>query len=97
MFQEVEKQRKEWKNDYSMLQEWLRERKHFSTEDVAEKVSDILISFKAGKRVATIGKRVKYEHGKKNVLQTGIVIPRGPLSEESVYGKIKVLEIVERK
>lgn len=92
MFQEIEKQSKEWKNDYSMLQEWLRERKHFSTEDVAKKVSDILVSFKAGKRVATLGKRIKYEHGKKKVLQTGIVIPRGPLSEESVYGKIKVLD-----
>lgn len=92
MFQEVEKQSKEWKNDYSLLQEWLRERKHFSSEEVADKVSKILISFKAGKRVATIGKRVKYEKGKKSVLQTGIVIPRGPLSEESVYGKIKVLE-----
>ncbi|MBR6124544.1 type II CRISPR RNA-guided endonuclease Cas9 [Candidatus Saccharibacteria bacterium] len=92
MFQEVEKQSKEWKNDYSMLQEWLRERKHFPTEDVAKKVSDILVSFKAGKRVATIGKRVKYEHGKKIVLQTGITIPRGPLCEESVYGKIKVLD-----
>lgn len=92
MFQEVEKQRTEWKNEFSLLQEWLRERKHFSTDEVAQKVSDILVSFKAGKRVATIGKRVKYEQGKKKVLQTGIVIPRGPLSEESVYGKIKVLD-----
>ena len=92
MFQEVEKQSKEWKSDYSLLQEWLRERKHFSTDEVAQKVSDILVSFKAGKRVATIGKRVKYEQGRKKVLQTGIVIPRGPLSEESVYGKIKVLD-----
>ena len=92
MFQEVEKQSKEWKNDYSLLQQWLRERKHFSTDEVAQKVSDILVSFKAGKRVATIGKRVKYEQGKKKVLQTGIVIPRGPLSEESVYGKIKVFD-----
>jgi CRISPR-associated endonuclease Csn1 len=92
IFQEVEKQSKEWKNDYSLLQEWLRERKHFSTDEVAQKVSNVLISFKAGKRVATIGKRVKYEQGKKKILQTGIVIPRGPLSEESVYGKIKVLD-----
>ena len=92
MFQEVEKQSKEWKNDFSLLQEWVKERKHFSPDDVAQKVSDILISFKAGKRVATFGKRIKYENGKKKVLQTGIVIPRGPLSEESVYGKIKVLD-----
>ncbi len=92
MFQEVEKQSSEWKNDYCLLQEWVRERKHFSPKEVSEKVAEILVSFKAGKRVATMGKRVKYEHGKKKVLQTGIVIPRGPLSEESVYGKIKVTD-----
>ena len=92
MFQEVEKQSVEWKNDFSLLQEWLRERKHFSTKDVASKVADILISFKAGKRVATTGKRIKYEKGQKKILQEGIVIPRGALSEESVYGKIKVID-----
>ncbi len=92
MFQEVEKQSSEWKNDYCLLQEWVRERKHFAPEEVSKKVAEILVSFKAGKRVATMGKRVKYEHGKKKVLQTGIIIPRGPLSEESVYGKIKVTD-----
>lgn len=92
MFSEVEKQSSEWKDDYSLLQQWVRERKHFDVDDVAKKVSEILVSFKAGKRVATMGKRVKYENGKKKVLQTGIVIPRGALSEESVYGKIKVTE-----
>ncbi|MCF0217369.1 MAG: HNH endonuclease, partial [Fibrobacteraceae bacterium] len=92
MFQEVEKQSSEWKNDYSLLQQWVREKKHFDINEVAQKVSEILVSFKAGKRVATMGKRVKYEKGKKKVLQTGIVIPRGALSEETVYGKIKVLE-----
>ena len=92
MFQEVDKQSAEWKNDFSLLQEWLRERKHFSTKDVADRVAEILISFKAGKRVATTGKRIKYEKGQKKVLQEGIVIPRGALSEESVYGKIKVID-----
>lgn len=92
MFKEVAKQSDEWKNENSLLQEWLKERKHFTTEEVAQKASEILVSFKAGKRVATIGKRIKYEDGKKKVLQTGIIIPRGALSEESVYGKIKVLD-----
>lgn len=92
MFQEVGKQSDQWQRGYSLLQQWLSERKHFDVSEVSKKVSEILVSFKAGKRVATIGKRVKYENGKKKVLQTGIVIPRGPLSEESVYGKIRVLD-----
>lgn len=92
MFQEVGKQSNQWQRGYSLLQQWLSERKHFDVSEVSKKVSEILVSFKAGKRVATIGKRVKYENGKKTVLQTGIVIPRGPLSEESVYGKIRVLD-----
>lgn len=92
MFQEVGKQSDQWQRGYSLLQQWLSERKHFDVSEVSKKVSEILVSFKAGKRVATIGKRVKYENGKKKVLQSGIVIPRGPLSEESVYGKIRVLD-----
>lgn len=92
MFQEVGAQSDSWKREYSLLQQWVNTRSHFDVEEVSKKVSEILVSFKAGKKVATIGKRVKYDHGKKKVLQTGIVIPRGPLSEESVYGKIKVLE-----
>ncbi len=92
MFQEVGAQSEEWKKERNLLQQWVSTRSHFGIEDVSKKVSEILVSFKAGKRIATMGKRVKYENGKKKVLQTGIVVPRGPLSEESVYGKIKVLE-----
>lgn len=92
MFQEVEKQKDDWKNDYSLLQEWLNERPHFQIQDVQKEVDKILVSFKAGKRVATIGKRTKYVNGKKQVLQDNIIIPRGALSEESVYGCIKSIE-----
>jgi CRISPR-associated endonuclease Csn1 len=42
--------------------------------------------------VACWGKRVKQVNGKKIVLQKQIVVPRGALHEESVYGKIKTLE-----
>jgi len=92
MFQEVGAQSDDWKKEFSLLQQWVKTRTHFDVDEVSKKVSEILVSFKAGKRVATMGKRIKYENGKKKVLQTGIVIPRGPLSEESVYGKIKVLD-----
>lgn len=92
MFMEIEKQSDDWKNKYSLLEEWLRERPHFSVADVTKVVDQILVSFKAGKRVATTTKRIKYDHGKKIVLQDHLITPRGALSEESVYGKIKIIE-----
>ncbi|MBK8685115.1 MAG: hypothetical protein IPN26_08990 [Bacteroidetes bacterium] len=52
-----------------------------------EAVSSIFVSFKAGKKVATISKR---KATGKN-LEKGVLVPRGALSEQSVYGKIKTL------
>ncbi|MFX9089590.1 hypothetical protein ABTN55_21185, partial [Acinetobacter baumannii] len=60
---------------------------------VTEQVAQILISFKVGKKVASISKnkdaRGKYRVGKKHL------IPRTALHEESVYGKIKQYEKVD--
>lgn len=92
MFQEVDKQREEWKNDFSLLQEWAKERPHFSVNQVSKQVDQILVSFKSGKRVASTGRKVRYDKGEKQILQKGVLIPRGPLCEESVYGKIKTIE-----
>ena len=92
MFKEVEKQSEEWRNDYSLLEQWLREKPHFTVAEVEEAVSKIAVSFKAGKKVATLNKRVKYVQGKKKVLQRDVITPRGALSQESVYGKIRTLE-----
>lgn len=76
----------------SLLENYFIAQRPFNTKDVQSKASDILVSFKAGKKVATIGKRKIKKDGKLQVVQTGIVVPRGQLSEEFVYGKIKVLE-----
>ncbi|MBQ2046322.1 MAG: type II CRISPR RNA-guided endonuclease Cas9 [Muribaculaceae bacterium] len=92
MFAEIEKQREEWRNDFSMLEQWLRERPHFTVAEVEKVVSEIMVSFKAGKKVATKNNRIKYVKGKKIVLQENIIAPRGALSQESVYGKIRILE-----
>lgn len=92
MFQEVEKQQDEWKHDYSLLQEWLREKPHFSVKEVSSSVDKILVSFKAGKRVASKGKRYVLKNGKRVVAQEDIIVPRGALNEESVYGKVHVME-----
>ena len=92
MFQEVEMQSIEWQERKSLLDKWISIQPHFSVEEVSNKVAEILVSFKAGKRVATTGKRIIYKKGKKVVAQKGIIIPRGALSEEFVYGKINVIE-----
>jgi CRISPR-associated endonuclease Csn1 len=56
--------------------------KPFTTEQVIEKVARILVSIKPGKRIAvkSTNKSTKFKQ----------LIPRGPLSEESVYGSIKI-------
>ncbi len=84
-----------YKEKLSTLEKWLIAQKPFDTKTVEDEVSKIFISFKAGKKVATIGTRKisKRIDGKKKkiVVQENIVIPRGKLSEESVYGKIKTI------
>lgn len=92
MWQELKNQSDEHKGKFTSLENWLNEQPHFSKEHVQNKVAAILVSFKAGKKAASTGKRIKYVNGKKIVLQKGIIVPRGALHEESVYGKIKTLE-----
>jgi CRISPR-associated endonuclease Csn1 len=82
-----EQQRKKLYEEYLLLQ------RPFTTSQVEEAASKILVSFKPGKKVATFGKRKIRKNGKKVVAQSdGIIVPRGALSEESVYGKIKFME-----
>ena len=47
-----------------------------------------MISFKSGKKSVTPGKRYIRKKGKRVVAQRGLLVPRGALSEESVYGVI---------
>ena len=74
------------------LDKWTLAQAHFSVADVADHVADILVSFKSGKRVTTPGKRYVYKAGRRIVAQENILVPRGALSEESVYGRIKSIE-----
>ena len=62
----------------------------FNTKYVEEVADNILVSFKAGKKVATKGKRKVKINGKKVVVQE-VLVPRGALHEQFVYGKIKVI------
>ena len=74
---------------YVSLDRYMQEQPHFSYAEVRAAVEKILISFKAGKRVATKGKRYIYRGGKRILAQDNIVVPRGALSEQSVYGVIQ--------
>lgn len=92
MFREIGVQSEDVKEKYSLLEKWMKERPHIPVSKVSETVDGILVSFKAGKRVATPGKRYIYRNGKRTLEQSGIAVPRGALSEESVYGAISCLE-----
>jgi CRISPR-associated endonuclease Csn1 len=88
LFKIVETQGKELKQKLNLLDKYLVTQKPFHTAEIEEKAAEILISYKAGKKVATKG--VRKVKGK--VVQDNIIVPRGALSEESVYGKIKAIE-----
>lgn len=92
MNKEVEEAHKEYTEKLTLLEKYLTLQQPFSTQQVKEELDKILISFKPGKKVAGIANRKAKVNGKKQVVQKGIIVPRGPLSEESVYGKIKTLE-----
>lgn len=88
MEKEVRITNKRWNEKRSLLQKWISLQPHFSVQEVMSKVDGILISFRACKRVTTPAKRVIYRKGKRIVVQTGLQVPRGSLSEQSVYGKV---------
>jgi CRISPR-associated endonuclease Csn1 len=80
------------KKRLSLLEKYIISNQPISVSEVEAEVSKILVSFKAGKKVAVTGSRKTGKRGNKKVVQNGIIIPRGALSEESVYGKIRTLE-----
>lgn len=60
---------------------------NFTTKYIENEADKILVSFKAGKKVATISKLKAV--GKNEA--TGVIVPRGALHEQFVYGKIKTV------
>ncbi|MCS6935106.1 MAG: type II CRISPR RNA-guided endonuclease Cas9 [Chitinophagales bacterium] len=88
----VNERRVEFRESLSLLDKYFILQTPFSTKDVQEKVRNIIVSFKPGKKVAVFGKRYIRKNGKRIKVQDKILVPRGPLSEESVYGKIKIVD-----
>lgn len=81
---------KNHKERLSQLDDYLRLQKpvKFDTKYVEQEADKVLVSFKSGKKVATI---TKFKATGKNK-DTGVIVPRGALHEQNVYGKIKVIE-----
>ena len=84
-----EKQNSDTRQRLTRLERYIKMQPHFSTAEVQQAVESIAVSFKSGKRVASTGKRYIHKGGKRICVQQGIIIPRGALSEESVYGRIQ--------
>ena len=80
-------QRRPTADKHSILENWLILQPHFSHQEVKSKVAEILVSFRPGKRTVSTGRNTYLRSGKK-VTQSGVLIPRGPLSDESLYGQI---------
>lgn len=90
---EIEQRSIEFKEKLSLLDKYIIGEQPLPVQEVENAVANILVSFKSGKKVAVVGKRKIGRRGDKQVVQKGIIVPRGSLSEESVYGRIKTLEV----
>lgn len=88
--QEMEQaiQDRKYREKLLLLERWLIAQPHLSVHQVKEQVAQILVSFRPGQRTYSIGKN-RFKQKGKTVTQTGILIPRGKLSQETVYGQIQ--------
>lgn len=77
------------------LEKWARTLPHISYEDTSQAISNIAVSFKSGKKDATRSFR-NIRRGNKTVAKIrGILVPRGPLTNGTVYGFIRSTEEVD--
>ncbi len=89
---EIEMQKVTKTDKLSLLERWLTQRPHLSVRAVSDKVAEILISYRPGKRAVTRGRNIyrkKTADGREvTCVQRGVLVPRGELMEASLYGKI---------
>lgn len=91
-----EKQGEQTRQRLTRLERYIQMQPHFSTSQVKDAIAGIAVSFKSGKRAASVGKRYIRKNGRRICVQSGIIIPRGPLSEDSIYGRINKNQIVKK-
>jgi CRISPR-associated endonuclease Csn1 len=92
MLREIEAAKIQFDKNSNLLENYLISKKPFSTQQIQSYISNVLVSFKPGKKVATFGSRKVKKSSKKVIVQNNIIVPRGALHEETVYGQIKTLE-----
>lgn len=88
MLKKIEDSNVLYNEKLSLLDKYLITQKPFKTSEIEKEADKILVSFKSGKKVATVSKFKATGKNKNN----GVIVPRGALHEQSVYGKIKVVD-----
>ena len=91
MASELTRSVSEYDKKIHLLEQWAKERPHFPVNLVADAVDRIAVSLKSGKRLATPGKRFVFRSGQRRMVQDGLLIPRGSLHNETIYGKVRVV------
>lgn len=74
--------------EHSMLEKWIYTQPHIGYAQAKEAIERIIISQRPNTRITVPGKRYVIKNGKRLLVQTGIVVPRGALHAEFVYGRI---------
>lgn len=99
--QEIERTAALSQNDVLKQEEGLKSHvqriRPFTVAELEKAAARIVVSYKTGKKAATFGSRYIRKNGKRIKVQEKIVIPRGALSEESVYGKITRQEYIDAR
>ncbi len=72
----------------SMLEKWIFAQPHISYAEAKKEIDKIVISQRPNTRITVPGKRYVTKNGKRTLAQTGIIVPRGALHAEFVYGRI---------
>lgn len=72
----------------SMLEKWVCAQPHITYTQARECIDKIIISQRPNTRITVPGKRYINKNGKRTLVQTGIIVPRGALHAEFVYGRI---------
>ena len=75
-------------SERSMLEKWIISQPHVSYAEAKKEIDKILISLRPNTRITVPGKRYITKNGKRTLVQTGIIVPRGALHAEFVYGRI---------
>lgn len=73
-------------NGKENLEKWAARQPHFDRKSVMESVDAISVSFKAGKKLCTPGRRYTDTNG----VVRKTLVPRAPLHKETVYGIIHI-------